>query len=319
MISFSQPAYLLLLVLVPYLVAVSRHSLSDLRPTRARLALGLRIVIALLVVLALAGMQSSRPSKRLAVLFVLDRSDSIPAERREAGVRFVNEAAARMSPDDTAGVVVFGADPAIEYLPKFGLKVGEITSIYTRDYTDIGAALRLALAAMPPDAQKRIVLISDGSENLGSAAEEAAAAASTGVQIDAVPITYRYEREVLLEKLELPSEVKEGEPFELKLLVNSTYDAQVKLRIFRDDRLIGERSVPVLKGKTPLSLAETLTKPGFHRYEATIEARPDAISENNRALGFTRVQGMPTVLYVEGNARDGRFLAEALRRQRVKV
>src|SRR5438552_10133141 len=28
---------------------------------------------------------------------------------------------------------------------------------------------------------------------------------------------------------------------------------------------------------------------------------------------------MPTVLYVEGNAKDGRFLAEALRRQRVKV
>src|SRR5688500_11482018 len=117
MISFSHPVYLLLLALIPYLVIVSRRSLSGLRPPRARAALGVRVVVAVLLVLGLAGLQVSRPSKKLAVLFVLDRSDSVPPAQREAALRFVNEAAARMTPDDSAGVVVFGADAMVEYLP----------------------------------------------------------------------------------------------------------------------------------------------------------------------------------------------------------
>jgi hypothetical protein len=233
-------------------------------------------------------LQTNRSSRKLAVLFVLDRSDSVPPEQQAAALRFINQASEQMSANDSAGVVVFGSDALVEYLPRYGLKLGEITSVHARDYTDIGAALRLALAAMPADAQKRIVLVSDGNENLGDAVEEAIGAASAGVQVDAVPITYRYDREVLIERLDLPSEVKEGEPFEL-----------------RNDALVRERAVGVLAGKTPLTVTERITEPGLHRYEAAIEASPDTLAENNRALGYTRVQGMPTVLIVEGDPRPG--------------
>ena len=41
------------------------------------------------------------------------------------------------------------------------------------NYTDIAAALKLALASFPDDTGKRIVLISDGNENLGNAEEQA--------------------------------------------------------------------------------------------------------------------------------------------------
>ena len=106
MISLSDPRYLLLLVLLPVLYAISRRSLSDLSPGRARFSLGLRCVIFTLLVFGLAGLQVSRPSKKLGVLFLLDRSDSVPAEQQEAAVRSLNEAARRMGPNDTAGVLV---------------------------------------------------------------------------------------------------------------------------------------------------------------------------------------------------------------------
>src|SRR3954447_23466686 len=169
MISFSHPAYLLLLLLVPVLVHVSRHSLSDMRRGRARFSLGLRAVIFTLLVLGLAGLQLSRPSNKLCVLFVLDRSDSIPAKQREAELRYVNEAVRRMGPNDTAGVLVFGGDAYLEFMPSPKLKVANIASVVSRDYTDLAGALRLALAAFPEDTQKRIILLSDGNENLGNA------------------------------------------------------------------------------------------------------------------------------------------------------
>src|SRR5690349_612146 len=99
MISFSHPSYLLLLLFLPVLFSFSRHSLSDLPRGRARLALSLRSVIFSLLVLGLAGLQLSRPSKKLGVLFLLDRSDSIPAGQQEAALRFVNEATQRMGPN----------------------------------------------------------------------------------------------------------------------------------------------------------------------------------------------------------------------------
>ncbi len=68
------------------------------------------------------------------------------------------------------------------------------------NYTDIAAAIKLALASFPEGTGKRIVLISDGNENLGNAEEQARIAKLNGVQIDVVPLAagYRNENEVLV-------------------------------------------------------------------------------------------------------------------------
>src|SRR5688572_11510738 len=151
MISFSHPGYLLLLLLAPWLLSVSRRSLAGLRPGRARLALGVRLVVLLLLVLGLAGLQVARPSRSLSVLFLLDYSDSVPRDRQEAALRFIDTVAARMGPHDSAGVIVFGSDAYVEYLPRPGLRVGSVHTVLSREYTDIAGAIRLALAAFPED------------------------------------------------------------------------------------------------------------------------------------------------------------------------
>src|SRR5712692_3121792 len=319
MISFSHPAYLLLFLLLPVFVHVSRNSLSDLRRGRARFALGLRGVIFTLLVLGLAGLQLSQPSNKLCVLFLLDRSDSIPAEQREAELRYVNEAARRMGPNDTAGVLVFGGDAYVEFMSSPKLRVTSISSVVSRDYTDLAGALRLALAAFPEDAQKRIVLLSDGNENLGSAVEEATASASAGVQIDTVPITYEYQHEVMLDKLVVPSEAKEGEPFDAEIIASSTYETEGMLRFWQDGGYVGEQKVHLMPGKNRFKVPRTLARPHFYQFEAKIEANPDTLPDNNRAMGFTLVRGKPKVLYVEGDPRDGAYLARALRAERVDV
>jgi uncharacterized membrane protein/Mg-chelatase subunit ChlD len=324
MISFSHPVYLLLFLFLPVLVHVSRHSLSDLRPGRARFSLGLRSVIFTLLVLGLAGLQLSRPSQKLCVLFLLDRSDSVPAEQREAAVHFVSEAVRRMGPNDSAGVLVFGGEAYVELMPSPKLKLTNIASVVSRDYTDLAGALRLALAAFPEDAQKRIVLLSDGNENLGNAVEEAIAAASAGVQIDAVPITYEYGREVMLDRLVVPSEAKEGEPFDVEVIASSTYETDGVLRFWQDGGFVGEQKVHLMPGKNRFKITRSLPRPHFYQFEARLDVTPaggagDTLADNNRAMGFTLVRGKPRVLYVEGDPQDGAYLARALRAERVDV
>src|SRR6476646_4310001 len=109
--SFTRPeALILLLLLVPLAVYLSRTSLALLRRNRRAFSLGLRILIITLLVLALAGLQVVNASDRLSVVFLLDRSDSIPAAQKALGTEYVSQALKSMGANDQAGVVVFGAE-----------------------------------------------------------------------------------------------------------------------------------------------------------------------------------------------------------------
>src|SRR5688500_12249562 len=116
LISFSLPWYLLLLPpLVWGVLWVSRQSLAGLRGSRARWSLGLRIGIVACAVLALAGLQMRQPTKRLAVLYVLDQSDSIPPEQRKRALEYVNRAADRMGPKDRKSTRLNSSHLVISY------------------------------------------------------------------------------------------------------------------------------------------------------------------------------------------------------------
>lgn len=320
LISFSHPWYLLLLpLLVAGAVYVSRHSLADLSRARARWSLGLRITVLACAVLALAGLQVRQPTRKLAVLFVLDESDSIPPQQKRQALELVNQAAKKMGPQDAGGVLVFGGDAYLELEPKPVLSLSRVHSRPPRDYTNLAGAIRLALAAFPDDAQRRVVLLSDGNENLGSAVQEAAAAVSASVQIDAVPITYRYDREVLLEKMVVPSEAKVGEPFEVRVIARSTVGGPSVLRLLRNGELIAQQKVSLLPGPNVITFQQALEKSRFYSYEAVVETPQDELPDNNRALGFVLVKGKPRVLLVESDPADARFLQAALQGQQLEV
>ena len=87
-------------------------------------------------------------------------------------------------------MVVFGRDATIEIPPiDDKLPVGKtIESQVDREYTNIAEAMKLAQATFPEDAARRIVLISDGNQNQGNAAEQAQAMAAAGIGIDVLPV-----------------------------------------------------------------------------------------------------------------------------------
>lgn len=320
LISFSHPWYLLLLpLLVAGVVYVSRQSLSDLRGSRAKWSLGLRIAIVTFAVLALAGLQMRQPTKRLAVLFVLDQSDSIPPEQRKRAVEYVNRAADRMGPNDFGGVLVFGGDAYLELEAKQPLRIKQIYSQLPRDYTNVAGAIRLALASFPDNAQRRVVLLSDGNENIGSAVQEVAAASSAGVQVDVVPVDFSYDREVMLEKMVLPSEAKVGEPFELRVIARSTKATRGTISLLRKGELIARQPVELLPGPNVITFNQSLDRADFFTYEAVLETPDDELADNNRSLGFVLVRGKPKVLVVESNPEDAVYLANALQGQQLQV
>ena len=187
----GRPWWLLLLPLVlPPLVLMSHRSLSGLGRFRKWLAIGLRATSRPLIILALAEVQTVQKNDKLTTIFVVDVSESIPQDMRRNVLQFVTEEGRKRRKNDLAGVVVFGRTASVEAPPaptEPNLTLG-IESPINIQYTDLAAAMKLALATFPEDSARRIVLITDGNENRGNVLEQAAAAARLGVQVDVLPI-----------------------------------------------------------------------------------------------------------------------------------
>ncbi|MFT7632973.1 MAG: hypothetical protein ACI87E_004028, partial [Mariniblastus sp.] len=221
-IAFDRPWFLMLgVLLIPTLWALSFNSLAGLGNGRRIFALIFRSFVVLLMVLALAQVKIQQTTDRLTVLYLLDQSESISVDKRNLMMDYVYQAVKnqrREDKNDKAGVIVFGGNAKIESAPYDGLlpSIGKIEANVglNTSSTSLAAALKLAKAAFPEDTARRVVIISDGNENLGDATQIAQAMAEDGIGIDVVPVELLAESEVSVDQVILPSDIRKGQKFE---------------------------------------------------------------------------------------------------------
>jgi Mg-chelatase subunit ChlD len=313
-LAFDSPWWLALLGLLPWLWWVGGRGLSGLGAYRRLTAIALRTLVATLLILALADAQLVRQSDRVTVLYLLDQSLSVPEAQREAMAPLVNAAVRAHRRDDRgdrAGVIAFGAEPTVELPPvDFDYELARLESPVDRQQTNLTAALERAMALFPADGAKRVVVVSDGNENIGAALDEARAMAAAGVGFDVVPATLVARTEVALEKVATPAEARRGQPFEVRVVADVQAPAgsvtRGVLRLVRrsdeTETVVSEQRVELTPGKNALAVRETLDRADFYTYEARFlpdDPRAEASSANNVATSFTYVRGKGQVLVVE--------------------
>ena len=326
--AFDSPWFLLLLVLLPLLWVFSFKSLSGLGPYRRLFSLGLRSAVLLLLILSLAETQYERKSDKLTVMYLLDQSLSIPINQREAMLKYVVEDARmhrKAGREDRAGMIAFGREAAIE-VPPFDDELattGRIESLLElrQDATDLSAAMRLALATFPEDSAKRVVIVTDGNENMGDAREMASVLAQRGVSIYVVPVTIHRQGEVAIEKVTIPSDVRKGQPFDVRIVANNIADpdsdnegtVKCKLQLLRKSGqhvVPYEQAIELPPGKKVFKLPQEIDNPDFYTYEAILvpdRSEDDLLTQNNRAAAFTHIRGHGHVLFIEDWDNRGEF------------
>ncbi len=297
MLTTSFPLALLLLLLLPAVIAVGWPSRGFGR-RREIVSLVLRLVILFSVILSLAGVQSTRASDNLAVVFLVDVSDSLPETAQAAEMDYVRQAMLAMQPDDRAAVIVFGGDALVERAMSTSREIGAFTSIPTTNQTDLAEAIRLALALYPPDAARRLVILSDGAATTGDALPAARLAAASGVEIVVVPFVVQPGAETLLTNVEAPTRARQGETVTLNVTIRASQATRATLRVLAGTEIVYEQEHDLEKGVQTLSLPLTAGEPGFAGYQVQIEAATDHYYQNNSMAAYTLVAGPPRVLLV---------------------
>ena len=331
-IGFDKPQWLLALILLPILWAVSFRSLAGLGPYRRLFALGFRTLVLVLMVLCLAEVQLKRISDRVTVMYLLDQSESIPKITREAMLKYVMEDVSKHrrkgdlqnASEDKAGVIIFGREATIEY-PPFADEIravgsGQLDTLFQMrtDATNIAAALKLAQASFPEDTAKRIVIVTDGQENLGDAKTIASTLVENGIGIDVVPIRLNATAEVAVEKIALPADIRRGQEFQTRVVLENFTPAvrdkegklisgavKGKLKVTRavggQIELLSETEETLLPGKNAVVLEGKIETPAGYIYRADFvpdDAGQDLMLQNNSASTFTHVRGKARVLMI---------------------
>lgn len=317
--SFTNPSALLLLLTLPLFIMVGWPRLAY-RRRRDTASLIIRLLLVTLLILGLSGIQVQRAADKLAVVFLLDGSDSVPPAMQSAAVEYVRQAAEAMDAQDQAAVVVFGADALVEIPMTEQLELVQIGSDPIRLNTDLAEAMRVGLALFPADTAKRMVVLSDGKQTVGDAEEAARLAAATDVQVEYVALAPEDAQpqvagpEIMIMDVDVPTTVNEGEQFNLTVtLASNRAGSQAELRVLSGGRIIHTRELDLPLGTTNEVFEMLAPSAGFADFHAVLEPRSaDTFYQNNQLSAFTEVTGPPRVLLVASEEAEIVSLREVL-------
>jgi uncharacterized membrane protein len=319
-LQFTHPYFLFLLIpAIGWVIWFAWRTDVQVSAWRRWLALAVRAAVVLAIVFAIAGLQWLLPIEGMNVFFVLDRSDSIPSPQQEAARDYVNRAAEQMKSVDKAGVIVFGTQASIESSPNPVVDLQKIQAVVGTERTDLAAAIRLGTAAFPETGQKRLVVLSDGNENVGDALAAVLAAKPLGVSVDVLPMGVSRKNDVSVQKVQVPPRLKQNQSFEVKIFAQTEQARSATVRLYRNEQFLGEQKVELSGGKNLYSFPQSLPEPGFYSYDVRIDAPGDPLPQNNRASGFASVTGEPRILIVSADPEQDKLLAAALQSARLQI
>ncbi len=277
-----------------------------------RLATWLRILGVAALALALAQPIVWRPVGDLAVLFLLDRSGSVPAGARATQAHYVRAALEEASGADLAGVALFGGDLRVERGLDTGPDYEPFPMPVDETATDLAGALRAAAAVLPPAGSRRVVVLTDGVETAGDARTAAEELRLLGIAVDVVELSTGRERDVVVSAVETPPTVREGELVPVTVRLESNTAGTVVVEIEVEGGPPQRQEVEVEPGVTEVPFSVPAADPGALRLAATITSPFDTVAANDRAESVTRVIGPARVGIVAGSAGDADLLRRAL-------
>jgi len=314
-LAVASPAALLLLLCVPLLIVLARSGSGG-----QRLALGFRVAAFGCLVLALAGVAVSAllPNDRLSLIAAVDVSESIDAKGRQWAQRYLDHLAGALAPQDELGVVVFAAGTDVLQPPGLARHVDLRQVTLASSATDISQGIETAMALFAPDAQRRLVLISDGNETRGNSLAKIARARRAGVPIFPAVPPHRESADVALEKLVVAPLVTTDKVFPLHVVLRNTGKRRAAtVSLLVDGETVGSQDLTLESGLNAVEIPYQFSAPGGHRLRAQVSTADDVIAGNDYRAVTVTVGGRMRVLMV--SARQRSALARVLERKGFEV
>ena len=330
MFQINHPLLFFLLGIIPILLIINRYTRVEAARWRKMGTLLLRLGAVLCLILALVGLQQKDQEDILSVVFLLDVSDSVPTIQQKAGIEQINTVLDTLKPTDLFSVVLFAEGAAVNVLnrskaaqPHLTEEILSSTEI-NRTATNLAGAIQLglSLSAEQQVGKKRLVLLSDGVQNVGEVTGLLDLVRASEIEIFTLPLSSKREYEVWVREMLTPSRVRSDEAFQVRAIVETTTDTAVQVRLYRNDTPVTEPQTRTLKkGKQAINFPQRISEEDIYKYriELSVDNSTGDNPENNTGYGITRVYGTPHILYIDGDAGQTDALKTVLEMNRLAL
>ena len=219
---------------------------------------GRQVVSVVLRVLLLAGITAGLAQPHLRntsevgdVIFVVDRSASIPDSLLEQSLERVEALRGELSDDERAGLVLFDSTPEVIVYPGREWSLPAYLRDEPVDETNLATALQVAVGLIPHGHSGRIVLLSDARATHGNTQNALDTATRQGIPIWTIPIEPKYaDPAVTAIELRSPS-INPGETLAGQLLLRGgPENATGTVRISLGDEVVLEEATTLMAGET---------------------------------------------------------------------
>jgi Ca-activated chloride channel family protein len=316
-LELTRPGFLLwFAVVLPFLLLFFARSLNSFSRQQQIVSVITRGCILLCILLSLGGLTWLHESSDRSVVFLVDRSASIGAEANAVIEQTIQTAKKHRGRhrmqlvefDLRARVLQSGvvADNTLPANP-------EPTRPLHKQGTNIAAAIRTAEGCMPVGFVPGIVLLSEGNETHGDASS---AAMQSDIPIDVIPLPARTEPEVQLSDVIVPDEVRQGEPFNVDVVIYSNHDDVALIEVFRGDhRVVGQKQ-RLTAGENRFRFPQTIDQERLASFSARVSgSQADTLLDNNTRTGLVYTSGRPRILIIADKPTEIRDLAYGLEEQ----
>lgn len=160
--------------------------------------------------------------------------------------------------------------------------------------TDVESGIRAALASVPSGMVPRVVLMSDGRENSGSAARAAWQARQLNVAVDVVPMAGREKPGIAIDSVSMPSSAFSGERFAVEMLVTAPRTASGTVEIQAEGKTLGSSPVQLASGSNRLRVQANVASTGTVDVGLVLKSEGLGEVRYDQAVNLRR----PKVLYI---------------------
>ena len=253
-----------------------------------RLGLLLKTLALAAVCLALARPQWNIRETYSAVAILSDASQSIPEDQRLQQESYVRRARAA-SGGHVLRELEFGAFP-----------LRELREPSTGQSTNLEAAIRNALSALPSDRIPRLVVLSDGLANEGAVERAVYQAWDRKVPVDTVTLAGRPDPSLSVGSVRFPREAFVGEQFPVEFEVENPAPRGATLELRAEGRPIGSQAVQLPAGTSSVTARARIELPGATLVEGILTAEDGS---ETRFAGAVSIR-LPRALLISSDTAE---------------
>jgi Mg-chelatase subunit ChlD len=303
-------AFIIIPLAILFIVIMSRFMIRMTKKKRASILL-FRAGVFTFLALALAGISIKWTIDTTTTMFVVDASDST-GMFRETTEKFIRDALPLKTKKDKTGIITFGSDSLIEQFISKNNTFGKLETKPIGTYTNIENGLTTALSLLPQNNKKRVVLITDGEENEGTAYKIAPSLLEQNIDFKVFKIEKTEGNEVAVDSVTIPEKINLGDEFTIVTNITSTVSTSAKVTLYNGREKRGEMEVALQKGKNRFVFKDTAESGGFKSYKVVVEPAADTEIKNNEYSSFTNIQDKPKILLIEDKNGEASELEKML-------